>query len=118
MQAGLDVDESHAPVTVIRLQGEVDIYSAPKLREKIIELVNQGRRLVVIDLDAVEFLDSTGLGVLVGGLKRLRSQGGELSLVCTRDRIRRLFELTRLDTAFQIHPNESAAIAAAGGHGA
>ncbi len=117
MQTGLEVDETHAPITVVRLSGEVDIFSAPKLREKLIELVNQGRRHIVVDLDAVDFLDSTGLGVLVGGLKRLRSQDGELSLVCTRDRILRLFALTRLDSAFQIHPSESSAIAAAGGHG-
>src|ERR1700680_492902 len=98
METGLEVDVSPAPVVVIRISGEVEVFSAPRLREKIIELVNQGRRLIVADLDAVDFLDSTGLGVLVGGLKRIRSHDGEMSLVCTQPRILRVFELTRLDT--------------------
>jgi anti-sigma B factor antagonist len=111
VQPGVDVDETHAPYTVVSLEGEVDIFFAPKLREKLIDLVNQGRRHIVVDLDAVDFLDSTGLGVLVGGLKRLRSHDGEMSLVCTQPRILRVFELTRLDTVFAIHPSVSAAVA-------
>jgi anti-sigma B factor antagonist len=103
MQAGLEVDESHAPVVVVRLSGEVDVFSAPRLREKIIELVTEGRRLIVVDLDAVQFLDSTGLGVLVGGLKRVRSHDGDMNLVCNEPRVLRVFELTRLGGVFAVH---------------
>ena len=57
---------------------------------------------MVIDLDGVDFLDSTGLGVLVGGLKRVRSYDGDLTLVCTSPRILKVFELTRLTQVFKI----------------
>jgi anti-sigma B factor antagonist len=65
----------------------------------------------VIELEGVEFLDSTGLGVLVGGLKRLRSNDGELSLVCTQSRILKVFEITGLTTVFPIFDSVDAATA-------
>lgn len=104
MELGLDVDDSRSPYTVLTVKGEVDVYSAPRLREKLVELVTQGRRMIVADLDGVDFLDSTGLGVLVGGLKRLRSHDGDLSLVCTQARILKVFEITGLTSVFKISP--------------
>ena len=70
MELGLDVDDSRRPYTVLAVKGEVDVYTAPRLREKLVELVSQGKHQIVVDLEGVDFLDSTGLGVLVGGLKR------------------------------------------------
>jgi anti-sigma B factor antagonist len=80
----------------------VDVYSAPRLREKLVELVSEGHRQIVADLEGVDFLDSTGLGVLVGGLKRLRSHEGDLTLVCTQPRILKVFEITGLTSVFKI----------------
>ncbi len=74
----------------------------PRLREKLVELVSEGHRQIVVDLEGVDFLDSTGLGVLVGGLKRLRSHDGDLSLVCTQARILKVFEITGLTSVFSI----------------
>ena len=102
MELGLEVDESRSPYTVLAVKGEVDVYSAPRLREKLVELVSQGHRQIVVDLEGVDFLDSTGLGVLVGGLKRLRSHDGDLSLVCTQARILKVFEITGLTRVFSI----------------
>jgi anti-sigma B factor antagonist len=102
MELGLDVDDSRTPFTVLAVNGEVDVYSAPRLRERLVDLVSQGHRQIVVDLEGVDFLDSTGLGVLVGGLKRLRSHGGDLSLVCTQPRILKVFEITGLTTVFSI----------------
>src|SRR5579863_10066910 len=102
MELGLEVDESRSPYTVLSITGEVDVYSAPRLREKLVELVSQGHRQIVADLDGVDFLDSTGLGVLVGGLKRLRSHDGDLTLVCTQARILKVFEITGLTSVFKI----------------
>jgi anti-sigma B factor antagonist len=102
MELGLQVDDSRPPYTVLSVQGEVDVYSAPRLREKLVELVSQGKHRVVVDLEGVDFLDSTGLGVLVGGLKRLRSHDGELSLVCTHHRVLKVFEITGLTQVFSI----------------
>ena len=102
MELGLEVDDSRSPYTVLAVKGDVDVYSAPRLREKLVELVSGGARQIVVDLEGVDFLDSTGLGVLVGGLKRARSHDGELSLICTRPRILKVFELTRLTQVFRI----------------
>jgi anti-sigma B factor antagonist len=102
MQLGLEVDQSRPPYTVLSVKGEVDVYTAPRLREKLVELVSEGHRKVVVDLEEVDFLDSTGLGVLVGGLKRLRSHGGDLMLVSTQARILKVFEITGLTGVFRI----------------
>jgi len=109
MELGLDVTESDS-ATVLTVRGEVDVYTAPKLREKLVELVSQGRHTIVVDLEAVDFLDSTGLGVLVGGLKRVRSHDGDLILVCTHQRILKVFEITGLTKVFTIHDSVDAAV--------
>jgi anti-sigma B factor antagonist len=111
MELGLEVDESHAPHTVLAVKGEVDVYTAPRLREKLVELVAQGHHQIIVDLEGVDFLDSTGLGVLVGGLKRLRSNEGDLGLVCTQSRILKVFEITGLTKVFSIYDTVDAATA-------
>jgi anti-sigma B factor antagonist len=97
---------------VLRVAGEVDVYSAPELRQRIIKLVESGALHVVADLNGVDFLDSSGLGVLVGGLKRLRTQEGSLEIAASGGQILQLFELTGLSRAFAIHPTVLAAISA------
>jgi anti-sigma B factor antagonist len=89
--------------TVLVVAGEVDVYTAPKLREKLVELVSDGHYNIVVDMTKVEFLDSTGLGVLVGGLKRVRSHNGSLELVCDQERILKIFRITGLTKVFPIH---------------
>ncbi|MEV4758223.1 STAS domain-containing protein [Micromonospora sp. NPDC049559] len=98
--------------TVLEVGGEVDVYTAPRLRERLVELVDGGARKVVVDLGRVDFLDSTGLGVLVGALKRLRAAGGGLDLVCDKEPLLKIFRITALDQVFPIHPSVDAAIAA------
>ena len=111
MDLGLDVTERDG-WAVLSVTGEVDVYTAPKFREKLIELVSDGKYQIVVDLEAVDFLDSTGLGVLVGGLKRLRSHDGDLVLVCTQSRILKVFEITGLTKVFSIHDSVDSAVAA------
>ena len=86
--------------------------TAPRLREQLIELVNRGRHRIVVDLSDVEFLDSTGLGVLVGALKRVRTHDGDLALVCTESRILKVFEITGLTKVFAMHETVDEAVAA------
>jgi anti-sigma B factor antagonist len=100
--------------TVVEVGGEIDVYTAPKLRERIVELVESGSYNLVIDMERVEFLDSTGLGVLVGGLKRVRAHDGSLRLVCTQDRILKIFRITGLTKVFPIHDSVADAVAAQG----
>lgn len=102
MDLGLEVSKRNG-FAVLSVRGEVDIYTAPRFRERLIELVCDGNHQVIVDLDGVDFLDSTGLGVLVGGLKRLRSNDGDLSLVCTQGRILKMFEITSLTKVFDIY---------------
>ena len=96
--------------TVVVVGGEIDVYTAPKLREQLIDLVSSGQYHLVVDMEGVEFLDSTGLGVLVGALKRVRTQEGDLSLVCTEARILKVFEITGLTKVFSIHDSVDAAV--------
>ena len=110
MDLGLDVEERNG-FAVLSVRGEVDVYTAPKFRERLIELVAEGKHHIVVDLEGVDFLDSTGLGVLVGGLKRLRSHNGDLVLVCTQSRILKVFEITGLTKVFSIHDSVEAATA-------
>jgi anti-sigma B factor antagonist len=98
--------------TVVVVGGEIDVYTAPKLREQLVELETAGQHDLVIDLEQVEFLDSTGLGVLVGGLKRVRAHDGSLRLVCTQERILKVFRITGLTKVFPIHDSVAEAVAA------
>jgi anti-sigma B factor antagonist len=95
--------------TVVEVRGEVDIYTSSLLRERLVEVVEGGARQVVVDLSQVDFLDSSGLGVLVGALKRLRTVGGDLSLVCTREKLLKIFRITALDRVFSLHQTVDAA---------
>ena len=99
-------------IEVIDIRGEIDMYTAPRLRELLIDLVSKGHYQLVVNLDKVGFLDSTGLGVLVGGLRRVRAHDGSLDLVCTQQRILKIFRITGLTEVFGIYETVDQAIAA------
>ena len=104
-------------IEVVDVEGEIDIYTAPRLRELLIDLVSKNNYQLVVNLEKVGFLDSTGLGVLVGGLKRVRAHDGSLDLVCTREQILKIFRITGLTKVFGIHQTVDQAIAAKKGAG-
>lgn len=106
------VDLTVGDRTVVEVGGEIDVYTAPKLREQLVELVNDGSYHLVVDMERVDFLDSTGLGVLVGGLKRVRAHEGSLRLVCNQERILKIFRITGLTKVFPIHTSVDEAVAA------
>jgi anti-sigma B factor antagonist len=95
---------------VIALSGEVDLYTAPRLKEELVRASDAGALRVVVDMSDTTFIDSTTLGVLVGGLRRLRPAGGELVLVVTDRKIRKIFEITGLDRVFPIADSSSEAL--------
>ncbi len=97
-------------IEIVDVEGEIDVYTAPRLRELLIDLVNNGHYQLVVNMEKVEFLDSTGLGVLVGGLKRVRAHDGSLDLVCTQERILKIFRITGLTKVFGIHDTVDEAI--------
>jgi anti-sigma B factor antagonist len=99
-------------IEIVDVEGEIDVYTAPRLRELLIDLVNKKNYQLVVNMEKVEFLDSTGLGVLVGGLKRVRAHDGSLDLVCTQERILKIFRITGLTKVFGIHDSVDQAITA------
>lgn len=101
MDLGLDVDQTGG-WTVLTVTGEVDVATAPSLRERLVKLIADGNTRLIVDLSPVDFLDSTGLGVLVGTLKRIRQAQGELRLIIPQERILQLFEITGLSQIFEI----------------
>ena len=98
------------PRTVVAVEGEIDVSSADALRDQISELLERDRTDLVIDLRAVRFMDSTGLGVLVGTLKKVRLAGGQLQLVIDSERLLKVFRITALLQVFTVHDTVQAAL--------
>jgi anti-sigma B factor antagonist len=96
---------------VISLAGEVDLYTAPEFKQQLLEVIGQGGKQVIVDFSDTTFIDSTTLGVLVGGVKRLRTNDGQLALVCSDRNITKIFEITGLDRVFTIYPTRGEAVA-------
>jgi anti-sigma B factor antagonist len=97
----LEIASEHSDdFCVLTLKGEVDVYTAPRLKERMVELVDSGCAKIIVDLDEVGFIDSSGLGVLVGGLRRVKEHDGAIRLVCSRDNIMKIFRITGLDKVF------------------
>lgn len=109
MDLSLDVTRS-GDWSVVRVGGEIDLATAPRLRERLITVIDDGADRLVVDLGGVDFIDSTGLGVLIGALKRVRGRDGDLRLVCGEPRILKVFEITGLDKVFEIRPDVDAAV--------
>jgi anti-sigma B factor antagonist len=103
---------SAGDVPILAVSGEVDVYSAPALKDRIGELIESGRNTLIVDLSGVAFLDSTGLGALVEARAATTDAGGSLPLVCNQERILKLFTITGLDGVFNIHSTISDAVSA------
>ena len=110
MNFHINDEEIDADTHVIELGGEVDLYTAPEFKERLVQVIEDGKKQLVVDLSKATFIDSTTLGVLVGGVKRLRPTGGSLSLVCTDQNITKIFEITGLDRVFPIHSSREEAL--------
>ncbi len=101
MELDIRPDEQEGTCVLV-LDGEVDVYTAPSLREALIEQIESGCADIVVDMEKVGFIDSSGLGVLVGGLRRAKERSGSIRLVCTRESILKIFRITGLDKVFPI----------------
>jgi anti-sigma B factor antagonist len=108
-----------AGFTVVEVGGEVDVASAPQLRDCLRQMIDAGSRQLVVDLRQVDFMDSVGLSVLVGALRRLRGhdqQAGSLQLVCAEGLVLRILRLTGLDRVFPLHATLAEALGGDPGH--
>jgi anti-sigma B factor antagonist len=108
------VDEEHPRpgTTVLSVYGDADLHAAPDLRERLTGVIDAGATTIVVDLSETTFVDSMTLGVLLGGMKRLRARDGRLDLVVPRADIRRIFEITLLDRIFPLHTTRAEALEA------
>lgn len=107
----LQVEIRHeAGWAVVVARGQVDVGTAPRLRQELQALASRGEHRIVLDLEQVPYLDSFGLGVVVGAVSRARRAGGALALVVTNDRVLELLELTGLLTVVSVHPSVAAAV--------
>lgn len=99
---------------VVAVRGEIDLFTAPELKQKLTDSIEGGKTRIVVDLTDTTFLDSTALGVLIGAVKRLRTRDGALVIVNSDQNIAKTFEITGLDQIFTIVAERDAAIAALG----
>ena len=97
---------------VVAVRGEIDLFTAPELKQKLTDAIEGGKSRIVVDLTDTSFLDSTALGVLIGAVKRLRTRDGALVIVNVDQNIAKTFEITGLDQIFTIVGERDAAIAA------
>lgn len=92
-----DTESAATEDTVIFVSGELDFHSAPELRQQILAAVNGGTKKLVLDLSQLEFIDSSGLSVIIAGYKRLKERGGELTLRSLTDRTKKVLEISGLN---------------------
>jgi anti-sigma B factor antagonist len=97
---------------VVIVAGEVDIFTAPRFKECMVDLLDSGVRRLVVDLSEVTFIDSTALGVLIGGVRRVHGAGGAMTLVVTSRPVERVLSVTGLDRVFSMHATRAEAIEA------
>lgn len=114
MNFDIKTEELARGTYVIALAGEVDLYTAPELKRELLDAIGKGAKEVVVDLSDTTFIDSTTLGVLVGGIKRLRPEGGQLTIVCSDRNIVKIFEITGLTKVFPIYPTRPDALESIG----
>ena len=110
MNFQINDEQIDADTHVIELGGEIDLYTAPEFKERMVQVIEDGKKQVIVDLSKATFIDSTTLGVLVGGVKRLRPAGGTLALVCSDQNIVKIFEITGLDRVFPIYDTRDEAL--------
>jgi len=108
----LTEDALDAERHVVAVRGEIDLFTAPELKQKLTDAIEGGKTRIVVDLSETTFLDSTALGVLIGAVKRLRSRDGRLTIVNVDDNIAKTFEITGLDQIFPISATRDEAVKA------
>src|SRR5512140_2007886 len=102
--------KKHADVTILEVEGTLIVGNRQELKQKVLEELEAGTRKVLVDFERTTYIDSSGLGVLVSLAKKIRELGGDLRLANLNDDLQTLFELTKLDTLFQISESRDRAL--------
>jgi anti-sigma B factor antagonist len=110
MDIKVNVKAADDKAFVIEVQGEIDVYTSPRVKESINDLIEKGNYNLVINLEGVRYIDSTGLGVLIGALKKVREHNGRIILICNNPQIKKIFNITGLVKIFEIFKTEEEAL--------
>jgi anti-sigma B factor antagonist len=102
MELDIDLDRD-GDACVVSLKGEVDVHTSPSFKNELVGAIDGGCKHIVVDLEGVDFIDSSGLGALVSGLRRVKELDGWVRIVCRREQILKVFKITGLDRVFPIH---------------
>ncbi|WP_138419019.1 STAS domain-containing protein [Aquibacillus sediminis] len=102
MNLDIKTTEIGASHYIVSLFGEIDAYTAPQLKDTLLSLIEKQGQLIEVDLQQVNYMDSTGLGVFISALKSTKENGGEVRLIHLQERVRRLFTITGLDSVITI----------------
>jgi anti-sigma B factor antagonist len=90
-------------LSIVEIEGEVDLYSSPELRKVLLELTGAKDMAIIVDLGKVKYMDSSGVATLVEALQQVGKYDGKLKLINLRDVVKDVFELSRLDKVFEIY---------------
>jgi anti-sigma B factor antagonist len=101
-----------ARITIVAVDGEIHVSTAPEFSGVLASAIDNDRIRLVLDLTGVMFIDSTGLSVLLNALRRVTRAGGRMAVVCSNPTVLRLFEITHLDTTFDLYADVESAVAA------
>ncbi len=111
MEFNIQTDRTPDGVVIIEVAGELDLYTAPRLKEALLAALEDGVLRVVVDMSGVHFIDSSALGVLIGGVKRLKPKDGKLVLVSVDENVNWIFQITGLNSVFDIFSTREEALA-------
>lgn len=106
----LESTRLNSDTALVELRGQVDLHTAPELKDHLLAAIEDGAVNVVVDLTETTFIDSMTLGVLLGAVRRLRPRGGRLRIVCDDPNVRKIFEITLLDRVFALYPTRERAL--------
>lgn len=101
-------------IVILDINGEIDLYNAPDIKDNIKVLIDEGKRQIIINLEKVSYIDSSGIGVLISSLSNLKKVGGALKIINVYASVKKVFELTKLTSFFDIFDGEDEAIASFG----
>jgi anti-sigma B factor antagonist len=107
----ITTEEAGDGVAVVALAGEIDLYTCPEFKQELLRVIADGATLVVVDLTKTTFIDSTALGVIIGGVERLKQRDGRLVVVCADPNIVKIFEVTGLNRIFSVYGSRDEALA-------
>ncbi len=108
----IDVRELEDDIAVLDVDGDIDLYSASDLRDSVFEQIDIGKTKVIINLENVTYIDSSGIGTLITSLSKIKKINGKMCIINVYDSVKKVFELTKLTTFFKIYTSENEAIQA------